>query len=111
MTDTNHILEAAGLIPCALLDGKPSPETAWVDPEAIVTVGRCERRRFDNPKYNVAVHVWCFIAQTPVSNVAFRSDVTGPEADDTNRVRVEARRDEVLRLWAAARMKAKGKAP
>jgi hypothetical protein len=108
-TDPNQSREAAGLIATALLDGKPAPWTSWVAVEAIEAVGKMGRVVV--LRGGAAIQLAAFSIISAGEIVTCLDEKIMPESHDSNKARTEARREAILDLWAAARLKAKEMKP
>lgn len=109
MTDTpTDQREAAGLIPAELLDGRPKPRTAWVAVEAIDGVSQVTKVT----QVGVGLRIGVFTLTLRGGQTVECSDTESTsEPTPVNLERTAARREAILDLWAAARLKAKGVKP
>jgi hypothetical protein len=109
-SDPNPSREAAGLIATALLDGKPAPWTSWVAPEAIHGIDPVTRRIFKHPRYG-RINASCAVIRVDGHEFVLRSETSEVGTVEDNNRLVELRREAILDLWAAARLKAKERMP
>jgi hypothetical protein len=100
--------EAAGLIATALLDGKPAPWTSWVAVEAIEVVGALARVVVIRGS---SLRLAAFSLSAGGESFTCTDEIYGSEPIDTNEARTKARREAILDLWAAARLRAQGWKP